>query len=46
MEKIGVGAAWNIANVKEGKSTAVFGLGSVGLAVRLNFISSSRHPKY
>ncbi|AAF25975.1 F6N18.16 [Arabidopsis thaliana] len=29
----GVGAAWNIANVKEGKSTAVFGLGSVGLAV-------------
>ncbi|KAG2320497.1 hypothetical protein Bca4012_056459 [Brassica carinata] len=29
----GVGAAWNTANVKEGTTTAVFGLGSVGLAV-------------
>ncbi|CAN6999248.1 unnamed protein product [Brassica rapa subsp. trilocularis] len=28
----GVGAAWNTANVKEGTTTAVFGLGSVGLA--------------
>ncbi|XP_010461095.1 PREDICTED: alcohol dehydrogenase-like 3 isoform X2 [Camelina sativa] len=29
----GVGAAWNSAKVKEGTTTAVFGLGSVGLAV-------------
>ncbi|RID45985.1 hypothetical protein BRARA_I02676 [Brassica rapa] len=29
----GVGAAWNTAKVKEGTTTAVFGLGSVGLAV-------------
>ncbi|XP_010529669.1 PREDICTED: alcohol dehydrogenase-like 3 isoform X2 [Tarenaya hassleriana] len=29
----GVGAAWNTANVEAGASTAVFGLGSVGLAV-------------
>lgn len=31
---IGVGAAWNTANVKEGSTVAVFGLGVVGLAVR------------
>ncbi|XP_047973998.1 alcohol dehydrogenase-like 3 [Salvia hispanica] len=29
----GVGAAWNTANVKPGSAVAVFGLGSVGLAV-------------
>ncbi|KAF8085051.1 hypothetical protein N665_0684s0003 [Sinapis alba] len=29
----GVGAAWNTAKVKEGTTTAVFGLGLVGLAV-------------
>ncbi|KAK1303421.1 Alcohol dehydrogenase-like 3 [Acorus calamus] len=29
----GVGAAWNTADVKKGSSVAVFGLGSVGLAV-------------
>ncbi|XP_078152356.1 alcohol dehydrogenase-like 4 [Carex rostrata] len=29
----GVGAAWNTANVKEGSTVAVFGLGAVGLAV-------------
>jgi S-(hydroxymethyl)glutathione dehydrogenase/alcohol dehydrogenase len=29
----GLGAAWNTANVEEGKSVAVFGLGAVGLAV-------------
>ncbi|KAJ4917096.1 alcohol dehydrogenase-like 3 [Raphanus sativus] len=30
----GVGAAWNTAKVKEGTTTAVFGLGSAGLALR------------
>ncbi|KAF3970201.1 hypothetical protein ACB098_01G129800 [Castanea mollissima] len=29
----GVGAAWNIANVKAGSTVAIFGLGAVGLAV-------------
>ncbi|OVA04712.1 Alcohol dehydrogenase superfamily [Macleaya cordata] len=29
----GVGAAWNTANVKSGSVVAIFGLGSVGLAV-------------
>ncbi|XP_010908128.1 alcohol dehydrogenase-like 4 [Elaeis guineensis] len=29
----GVGAAWNCANVKEGSTVAIFGLGAVGLAV-------------
>uniref|UniRef100_A0A7N0VF91 Alcohol dehydrogenase n=1 Tax=Kalanchoe fedtschenkoi TaxID=63787 RepID=A0A7N0VF91_KALFE len=29
----GVGAAWNTANVQNGSTVAVFGLGSVGLAV-------------
>lgn len=29
----GVGAAWNTANVTEGASVAIFGLGAVGLAV-------------
>ncbi|CAM8876426.1 unnamed protein product [Rhodiola kirilowii] len=29
----GVGAAWNTANVQHGSTVAVFGLGSVGLAV-------------
>lgn len=31
----GVGAAWNTADVKEGSTVAVFGLGAVGLAVGL-----------
>ncbi|XP_042484937.1 alcohol dehydrogenase-like 3 [Macadamia integrifolia] len=29
----GIGAAWNTANVQEGSSVAIFGLGAVGLAV-------------
>ncbi|CAF2046213.1 unnamed protein product [Brassica rapa] len=29
----GVGAAWKVANVEEGSTVAVFGLGAVGLAV-------------
>ena len=29
----GLGAAWNTANVQAGSSVAIFGLGSVGLAV-------------
>jgi len=30
----GVGAAWRLAKVEPGSSVAIFGLGSVGLAVR------------
>lgn len=33
LEFLGVGAAWKTANVKEGSTVAIFGLGSVGLAV-------------
>ena len=30
---LGVGAAWRLANVEPGSSVAIFGLGSIGLAV-------------
>ena len=30
---VGVGAAWKVAQVEEGSTVAIFGLGSVGLAV-------------
>ena len=33
----GVGAAWKVANVEEGSTVAIFGLGAVGLAVQLFF---------
>ncbi len=29
----GLGAAWNTANIEEGSTVAVFGLGAVGLAI-------------
>lgn len=31
----GVGAAWKVADVEEGSTVAIFGLGGVGLAVQL-----------
>ncbi|XP_061353387.1 alcohol dehydrogenase-like 1 isoform X2 [Gastrolobium bilobum] len=31
----GVGAAWKVANVEEGSTVAIFGLGAVGLAVAM-----------
>ena len=31
--RAGVGAAWNTADVEEGSTVAVFGLGAVGLSV-------------
>lgn len=44
---IGLGAAWNTANVQAGSTVAIFGLGAVGLAVsiyhlymRWNFLST------
>lgn len=40
---IGVGAAWNTANVQPASTVAIFGLGSVGLAVSfLTFLLSCR----
>lgn len=33
----GIGAAWNTADVKEGSTVAIFGLGSLGLAVSFMF---------
>jgi hypothetical protein len=32
---VGVGAAWKVADVEKGSTVAIFGLGAVGLAVRL-----------
>jgi len=32
----GIGAAWNTANVEAGSTIAIFGLGTVGLAVSLD----------
>jgi Zn-dependent alcohol dehydrogenase len=43
---IGVGAAWNTANVKEGSTVAVFGLGAVGLAVRAFFFLASKEDNF
>lgn len=31
----GIGAAWKVAQVEEGSTVAIFGLGAVGLAVFL-----------
>lgn len=33
----GIGAAWKVANVEEGSTVAIFGLGAVGLAVSFYF---------
>lgn len=33
----GVGAAWRSAGVEKGSTVAIFGLGSIGLAVRIPF---------
>lgn len=34
--RAGFGAAWKVAAVKAGSTVAIFGLGTVGLAVRTN----------
>lgn len=33
----GIGAAWKTADIEEGSTVAVFGLGAVGLAVSILF---------
>lgn len=35
----GLGAAWNVANVSKGSTVAIFGLGTVGLAVRMSLFT-------
>ena len=30
---LGLGAAWNVADVSKGSTVAIFGLGTVGLSV-------------
>lgn len=35
LDLVGVGAAWNTANVQPGSTVAIFGLGAVGLAVSI-----------
>lgn len=37
---VGIGCAWNTANVQAGSSVAIFGLGAVGLAVSFSFSDS------
>lgn len=40
----GLGSAWNIANVTINSTVAVFGLGTIGLAVRIsNLIAANKH---
>ena len=39
--KLGLGAVWNTADLEEGSTVVVFGLGAVGLAV--SFFNSSSH---
>lgn len=34
---LGLGAVWNTAKVEAGSNVAIFGLGTVGLAVSLSF---------
>ena len=34
---LGVGAAWKTAQVEQGSTVVIFGLGSIGLAVSRNF---------
>jgi len=33
MDFVGLGAAWKVADVEEGSTVVIFGLGAVGLAV-------------
>jgi|APAra0007618407_1042631.scaffolds.fasta_scaffold24839_1 Zn-dependent alcohol dehydrogenase len=35
MDFVGLGAAWKVADVEEGSTVVIFGLGAVGLAVHL-----------
>lgn len=38
----GVGAAWKVADVEEGSTVAIFGLGAVGLAVLFFFFYNNK----
>lgn len=40
----GLGAVWNAAKVEKGANVAIFGLGTVGLAVRCKLFSSFLMP--
>ena len=40
---LGLGAAWNVADVSEGSSVVIFGLGTVGLSVSIHI---SLHYKF
>jgi len=33
---LGLGAAWNVADVQKGSSVVIFGLGTVGLSVSID----------
>ena len=37
MLSLGLGAAWNVADISEGSTVVIYGLGTVGLSVSIMF---------
>lgn len=35
---LGLGAAWNVADISKGSTVVIFGLGTVGLSVSINSV--------
>lgn len=46
----GLGAAWNVADISEGSTVVIFGLGTVGLSVSIwrfiNILASRTYPNH
>lgn len=43
---LGLGAAWNVANISKGSTVVIFGLGTVGLSVSVEDISDRPSCNY
>ena len=39
---LGLGAAWNVADISKGSTVVIFGLGTVGLAVSISRVHSNK----
>lgn len=39
---LGLGAAWNVADISKGSTVVIFGLGTVGLSVSIGIIMKIR----
>ena len=39
---LGLGAAWNVADISKGSTVVIFGLGTVGLAVSIRRVFSNK----